>query len=139
MDNSDKTRNLPVLIRTGGASVVAGLFRIVLTPVDTVKTILQVEGKEGLKLLAAKVKIGGPTVMFHGALATASATIVGHYPWYFLYFKNLRFATFNFLNEKIPDYKETYKKLGRRAFIGFISSVISDSISNSLRVIKTTK
>ena len=40
MDNSDKTRNLPVLIRTGGASVVAGLFRILLTPVDTVKTIL---------------------------------------------------------------------------------------------------
>ena len=95
MDNSEKTRNLPVLIRTGGASVVAGLFRILLTPVDTVKTILQVEGKEGLKLLGAKVKIGGPTVMFHGALATASATIVGHYPWYFRFLKiKVRYVQF---------------------------------------------
>ena len=31
------------------------------------------------------------------------------------------------------------KKLGRNALIGFISSVVSDSISNSLRVIKTTR
>lgn len=50
-----------------------------------------------------------------------------------------RFATFNLLNEKLPQYEEAHKKLGRRAFIGFCSSVISDSISNSLRVIKTTK
>jgi len=77
-------------------------------------------------------------VLYHGALATASATIVGHYPWYNFSF-NLRFATFNLLNEKLPDYADKKKKLARRAFIGFCSSVISDSISNSLRVIKTTK
>jgi Mitochondrial carrier protein len=32
-----------------------------------------------------------------------------------------------------------FGKLGRNAFIGFTSSVISDTCSNSLRVIKTTK
>lgn len=31
------------------------------------------------------------------------------------------------------------KKLGRNAIIGFTSSVVSDTCSNSLRVIKTTK
>ena len=31
------------------------------------------------------------------------------------------------------------KKLGRNALIGFCSSVVSDSISNSLRVVKTTR
>jgi len=30
-------------------------------------------------------------------------------------------------------------KLARRALIGFCASIISDSISNSLRVVKTTK
>lgn len=50
-----------------------------------------------------------------------------------------RFATFNLLNEKLPDYTDKKKKLARRAFIGFCSSVISDTTSNSLRVIKTTK
>jgi Mitochondrial carrier protein len=29
------------------------------------------------------------------------------------------------------------QKLARRAFIGFVASVVSDSISNSLRVVKT--
>lgn len=29
------------------------------------------------------------------------------------------------------------QKLGRQAFIGFCASVVSDSISNSLRVVKT--
>jgi hypothetical protein len=29
-----------------------------------------------------KVKIGGPTVLFHGALAASLATFVGHYPWF---------------------------------------------------------
>lgn len=68
--------------------------------------------------------------MYHGALASSSATFVGHYPW---------FLTFNYLNKKIPEPETKLQKLGRRAFIGFCASVISDSISNSLRVIKTTK
>lgn len=70
------------MVRAAGGSIIAGLFRIILTPVDTVKTIMQVEGKQGLTILGTKIKGKGPTVMFHGAVATASATIVGHYPWY---------------------------------------------------------
>lgn len=43
--------------------------------------------------------------------------------------------------EKIPkpNADETVKKFGRNAVIGFTSSVVSDTCSNSLRVIKTTK
>lgn len=43
--------------------------------------------------------------------------------------------------EKIPkpNPDETFKKFGRNAVIGFTSSVVSDTCSNSLRVIKTTK
>ena len=130
MNSNEKTKNLPVLIKTVGASMVAALYRILLTPIDTTKTILQVEGAQGLKILLSKVKASGPKVLYHGALASSAATFVGHYPW---------FATFNFLNEKIPEYDIAYKKFLRRAGIGFVSSVVSDSISNSLRVIKTTK
>lgn len=130
LGNSSVTKNLPMLVQTIGASVTAGLFRIFLVPVDTVKTILQVEGKNGLAILGDKFKQGGPKVFFHGAIASAGATMLGHYPW---------FATYNFLNEKLPKYDDKKRKLLRQAFIGFVSSVISDSISNSLRVIKTTK
>jgi hypothetical protein len=40
MDSFESTRNLPVMIRAAGGSVMAGLFRITLTPIDTLKTIL---------------------------------------------------------------------------------------------------
>lgn len=78
----------------------------------------------------AKVRKSGPTVLYHGALAASAATFVGHYPW---------FATYNYLNATLPQYDELPKKLLRSAFIGFCSSAISDTVSNSIRVVKTTR
>jgi len=40
LNSLDYTKNLPIGIKTIGASVSAGLFRIFLMPVDTCKTIL---------------------------------------------------------------------------------------------------
>ena len=37
-----KPYNMPIAMKTGAASVTAGLWRIVITPIDTVKTTLQV-------------------------------------------------------------------------------------------------
>merc|ERR1712166_996533 len=60
-----------------------------------------------------------------------SATFVGHYPW---------FATYNALDAYFPKYDgegEKLKQLGSNAAKGFSASVVSDCISNSLRVLKT--
>ena len=127
---NDILKNMPIPVQTAFASTTAGLFRILLMPIDTVKTVLQVEGKNGLGVLKNKLKIGGPPVMFHGAIATASATMVGHYPW---------FMTFNTLDAYLPKYSDKLQTFGRNAFIGFSASIVSDTLSNSLRVIKTTK
>ena len=54
-------------------------------PVDTLKTTLQVEGPKGMKLLGAKLASQGPLVMWHGSLAAASATAVGHFPWFYTF------------------------------------------------------
>merc|ERR1712100_909476 len=99
-------------------------------PVDACKCILQVEGKGGLGKLQSKVVAGGPTVLWHGGLGAASATFVGHYPW---------FATFNLLDENLPQAREDslLQKLSRRALMGFCSSVVSDTCSNSIRILKT--
>jgi len=121
---------LPMFLQTGFASVTAGLFRIALMPIDTIKTSMQVEGTiSGLK---SRFKANGPKVLYNGAIATSSATMVGHYPW---------FATYNYLNAYLPKYdkSEQLKNMGRNAFIGFNASIISDTLSNSLRIVKTTK
>lgn len=40
------------------------------------------EGKNGIPALMSKIKVGGPSVLYHGALAAWLATVVGHYPWF---------------------------------------------------------
>jgi hypothetical protein len=86
-----------------------------------------VEGKDGIKKLMTKFRATGPSTFFQGALASATATFVGHYPWFFVY---------NYLSEVLPRYDETWKKLSRSAVIGFCASAVSDTCSNSIRVVK---
>jgi hypothetical protein len=102
-------------------------------PIDCLKTTMQVEGSKGLGLLGAKIKTGGPFVLWHGAMGVVTATFVGHYPWFF---------TRNQLQEILPKYDrktETLNYLGVAAVIGFCASAVSDTCSNSIRVLKTTK
>ena len=47
------------------------------------------------------------------------------------------FGTYNYLEGHLPTPSTTLQRIARRAFIGFVASVVSDSISNSLRVVKT--
>lgn len=80
LDAFETTESLPVGVKTVAASVGAALFRILLMPVDTFKTTMQVEGKDGIAKLMNKAKATGPSAFFHGSLAAAAATFVGHYP-----------------------------------------------------------
>jgi hypothetical protein len=50
-------------------------------PLDTLKTVLQVEGANGMALLKNKIAASGLRVVYSGALGSASATMAGHYPW----------------------------------------------------------
>ncbi|KAF5391205.1 hypothetical protein D9757_003166 [Collybiopsis confluens] len=128
LESNSVMRPLPVLVKTLIAAVVAALFRMVLTPIDTVKTTLQAQGRQGWQILKTRIKLYGIGTLWYGAFATAAATFVGYYPW---------FGTYNFLQSKIPVPDHVGKQLLRQAFIGFVASVISDTSSNSLRVLKT--
>lgn len=126
----ESTKDLDPGLKTAAASVTVGAYRMLIMPIDAVKTSMQVGGKDGFAKLSTKIRTSGVGVLWHGALASTTATMVGHYPW---------FATFNYLNAYWPRYKETLPNLGRSAAIGFTCSVVSDTISNSIRVIKTVR
>jgi len=128
LNNIESTKELPVAAKTVCASAAAAVWRIFLMPVDTVKTTMQVTGK--FSAVTDKIKTTGPLALYNGALAAASATFVGHYPWFFVY---------NLLSAKIPKQDDQLSELGRRAIIGFCSSAISDTCSNSIRVCKVYK
>jgi len=122
------TKTLPSPVKTIFVSTAAALFRLVLTPVDTLKTTMQTQGKDGMKILRARVAAEGIGSLWYGAIATGAATFVGNYPW---------FATYNFLEDNLPESTTLFQKVVREAFVGFCASVISDTVSNSLRVLKT--
>jgi len=138
LDSYDSTKNLPVGVKTGCASFSAGIFRVFLMPIDFVKTTLQVEGNNGWAVMGSKIKAGGLPVIYGGSLAAASATWVGHFPWFYTY--NTLDAYLAKPAEFMPSIgNELAQKLVRSACIGFTASVISDTASNSVRVIKTVK
>lgn len=121
------TVNMPIAAKTLVASVAAALFRVAISPIDTFKTMLQVRGAEGLQLIWARLATEGVPVLYAGALASSLATLMGHYPWFIVY---------NYLQAALPPATGVAKQL-RGAFIGFCSSACSDTVSNSVRVLKT--
>ncbi|KAJ7472005.1 mitochondrial carrier domain-containing protein [Mycena latifolia] len=128
LDSNPYMSKMPSLVKSVFASLAAAAFRMILTPVDTVKTTLQTQGKSGMRILRTRIKMYGIGSLWYGAFATAAATFAGHYPW---------FGTLNFLDNNLPEAHTLVQKLFRRAFIGFCASITSDTVSNSLRVVKT--
>lgn len=127
------TSDLPIGIRTACASTAAAIWRIGITPLDTMKTTLQVKGSEGYEQVRERVKADGIPVLWTGALGNALASFVGNYPWY---------LTFNTLDETLPklDVTDDLKlKLCRAAVLGISAACVSDCVSNSVRVLKVTR
>lgn len=132
LESFDATASMPLPLKTACGSVAAGLSRIMLMPIDTSKTAMQVEGAEGLERLWTKVGKQGPGPLFQGAVASAAATTAGHFPW---------FSTYNALSANLPIVPDDdlFLSLLRSAFIGLSASCVSDCVSNGFRVLKTTK
>lgn len=131
LDQNSSTKDLNVGTKTMVCSGGAALWRILIMPIDSVKTNMQVNGVNGLKILKNNIRTNNISVLYNGAIASSSATFVGHFPWFF---------TYNYLNSHLPTYaNDSGLKFIRNGFIGFSASIISDTCSNSLRIIKTTK
>jgi len=141
---------VPVGLVTLLASLTAAVWRVCITPLDTIKTTLQVSGTHGWTTLLRKIHTTGIRVLWDGAVGNWLGTLVGHYPW---------FIVNNWLEKRIPQptkpkptstsnahseqqqQQQQYQRrtLVRRACIGFCCSVVSDCISNGIRVLKTYK
>merc|ERR1719235_1523818 len=76
---------LPALLTTVFVAVMSAAWRIVITPIDTFKTTMQVQGDAALKLLFEKVKTDGILMLWTGAAANFVANVAGNYPWWATY------------------------------------------------------
>ena len=136
LESFDVSHDWPLPVKTACASIAASAWRMVLMPIDASKVAMQVEGVRGLRQLQTSLLQHGPRVLYQGSLAQAAATTAAHFPW---------FLTYNFLNERLPpvavvdDDSNLFFHLLRAAVMGLGASCVSDCVSNSLRVLKTTK
>lgn len=112
-------------------SLLAGLWRAILVPIDTCKTVLQVRGKDDFNDLIYRAVVNGKFwILYRGAVITMITTSFTHYPFFLVY---------NFLESRIGEKDIIMWNLLRSAVIGFASSTVSDCVSNPLRVLKTFK
>ena len=122
LDALPASNELPLPVLTACGSTAAGLWRVLLMPIDSSKTASQVGGQEALKKLWSSVKEEGPAPLYRGAFAQVAATAAGHYPW---------FLTYNFLDGQIAPISrddDLLLSLGRSALLGLSASCVSDCV-----------
>ena len=121
----------PLWIVTILGSYLTALYRVALMPIDTLKTVSQVEGRKGFDaVFRHSIRKGNVRNLYTGSYAMFLATLIGHYPW---------FATYNVLQRIVPRQEVRAMQMLRSAVIGFTASIVSDVTSNPIRVVKTTK
>jgi len=118
----------PALVTTILVAIMSASWRIVITPIDTFKTVMQVQGDVAFKVLLDKVKANGIFMLWTGAAANFVANVAGNYPWW---------ATFNTIESVWLEPSDPTMVIIRAGVMGMVASCVSDCISNVFRVLKT--
>jgi hypothetical protein len=115
---------------TIAVSLLAALWRVIIFPVDTAKTMAQVHGNGATLLLREKVRRGGVLVLWSGVSVHFLTSWACTYPWW---------ATFNTMDGIWPVPDTTSMRVMRLGCIGACAAVTSDVACNALRVLKTLR
>lgn len=117
-----------VFVQTATTTLLSSLWRVFMTPIDFLKTNMQVHGNNGLIFSLKRGKREGFTIFWSGSLAILLSNWAGSYPW---------FTTYNVMQIHVPKFGDGARVLYREALIGCCSSIVSDVCTNSIRVVKT--
>lgn len=122
---------LKMFLTTTIGSILACMWRIILMPVDTLKTVLQVDGIHGFHLVLERLILYRDYgALYQGSLATAIGAALAHYSWFLVY---------NGCYMIKKDIQQTWLDALINALIGLLASLFSDIICNPIRVLKTVK
>jgi hypothetical protein len=76
---------LPIFVQTSFGSILAGVWRSLIIPVNAWRTSKQVHGKDGLQILLSKSKTHGIFTFYQGGLAEGLSTSLSHYSWFVIH------------------------------------------------------
>ena len=122
--------SLPLYQQTALSSILTASYRSLFMPLDVIKTNLQVKGNGAIKSIKSQVRKKGIRYFWNGTMPQCAATMVGHYPWYFIY---------NYLN-KVSGCCDVYShEIVKQGMIGFTASFSADIFVNGFKVLKATR
>ena len=81
MAQSPLTAQLPTVVITAVSALIVAVFRLAHYPLDTIKTMSQVEGSGAMAVLRKKVHAHGYRVLWHGASFGVLSNVVHHTLW----------------------------------------------------------
>ena len=112
-------------------SSISSLLKLAFVPIDTLDIFLQVEGKKGVQTLKNKVNSQGVRVLYYGLTPWITSNFISTFSWY---------NTHNYLDNKFKNYgKEGVEFNIKNGLIGLSASIVSDTITNPLRILKIYK
>ena len=115
---------LPTSARSLVVSALAVGFRLLIHPLDSVKTNMQIYGPAAHAELVARVKAHGPRVLFDGCAAGTVSNFIGHVPYWITY-------------NAIAPYAHDRPLL--LAACALAATCVSDCFANTFRVLKTAR
>eukprot|EP00045_Choanoeca_perplexa_P010184 m.101822 g.101822 ORF g.101822 m.101822 type:complete len:284 (+) comp15187_c0_seq2:1645-2496(+) len=127
MLNEGGGQDLPVVVKTAVSSVFVASFRLVYYPLDTLKTTLQVEGKQAIPQLRIKIQHSGYSVLYHGAGFNILATAARHTLW---------FSAYNYMDQAFPAPTSGWSAVAHNATVGAVCAITTDVLANPLSLIK---
>lgn len=133
MDTNEKTKDLSLSTKTFCGNLIAGVWRISISPIDMIKNTMQVNGYKGMGVIRNKIKINGLGSLYHGSSATFTTCVFSDFPWFIVY---------NHLNQYFDIHHKDLSRsqtIIKNAFTGLCASMITDVLTNSLHVIKINR
>lgn len=85
LSSASPLNHMPTLAQTAFSSLFVASFRLLYYPLDTAKTIMQVEGRHGLHILRGKVRREGLGSLYHGASFSILGAALRHTLWFGTY------------------------------------------------------
>lgn len=123
-EGSEALSALPTSVRSLVVSSLAVTFRLLVHPLDSVKTNMQIYGPAAHKKLVARIHVEGPYFLFDGAAAGSISNFIGQYPYWLTY------------NALAPFAQHRPFML---ALCALAATCVSDCFANTFRVLKTAR
>jgi hypothetical protein len=111
-------------------AILGALWRVLIAPLDTLKTTWQVHGSSAKKMFNRRLHVSGPTELWAGSYALFTCQLMAKLPWWGVY--NL---IMGFWSQ--PSSPTTL--VIRNGLAGMLGQMASDGVTNSIRVLKVKR